>query len=66
MQLQELNIVQHPSVPSNDAWIIRDKKAPEVPQELRGILTVPCILTGDAEQARNLLSFVQAIGGESV
>ena len=66
MQLQELNIIQHPSVPAKDAWIIREKEAPEVPQELRGILTVPCILTGDAEEARKLLSFVQAIGGESV
>ena len=66
MQLQELNIVQHPSVPPEDAWIIRENEAPEVPQELRGVLTVPCILTGDAEQARNLLSFMQAIGGEPV
>jgi hypothetical protein len=56
---------QHPSVPPEDAWIIRENEAPEVPQELRGVLTVPCILTGDAEQARNLLSFMQAIGGES-
>ena len=66
MQLQKLIIVQHQSVPPEDAWIIRENEAPEVPQELRGTLTVPCILTGDAEQARNLLSFVLAIRGESL
>jgi len=66
MQLRELNIVQHPSVPPEDAWIIRENAAPEVPQELRGVLQVPCILTGDAEQAWNWVSFLEAIHIESV
>jgi hypothetical protein len=61
MQLQELTIIQHHSVPPEDAWIIREQEAPQVPPDLRGSLTVPCILTGDAEQARNLLSFMQAV-----
>jgi len=61
MQSQQIDIIQHPSVPAEDVWIIREKEAPEVPQELRGHLSVPCILTGNAEQARNLLSFVRAI-----
>jgi len=65
VQLQQLNIVQHPSVSPEAVWIILENEAPEVPQELRGVLTVPCILTGDAEQARNLLSFMQVIGRES-
>jgi len=61
MQSQQIDIIQHPSVPAEDVWIIRENEAPEVPQELRGRLSVPCILTGNAEQARNLLSFVRAI-----
>ena len=66
MQLQQLNIVQHPSVSPEAVWIILENEAPEVPQELRGVLTVPCILTGDAEQAWNWVSFLEAIHIESV
>ena len=63
MELHRITIVQHPSVPAEDVWIIGEKEAPQVPPDLRGNLPIPCILTGDAEGARKLLSFVQAIGG---
>jgi hypothetical protein len=62
VDLAEISIVQHPSVPAEDVWIIREKESPQEPSDLRDDLTVPFILTGDAEGARNLLSLVRAIG----
>jgi hypothetical protein len=63
MEYLGMNIVQHPSLPADDVWIIYEKEAPQVPPDLCGDLTVPFILTGDTERAKHLLSFVGVING---
>ena len=57
-----IKILEHPSVPAEDMWVIRKKEEPQVPPDLRGNLPVPCILTGDAARVRRILSFARAIG----
>ena len=61
MEYLGINIVQHPSLPADDVWIIYEKEAPQVPPDLREALTVPFVLTGDAERAKHLLSFFGVI-----
>lgn len=61
MEFLGINIVQHASIPVDEVWIIHENEAPQVPADLRGNLPIPCILTGDAAQARHLLSLVRAI-----
>jgi hypothetical protein len=63
MEYLGMNIVQHPSLPADDVWIIYEKEAPQVPEDLGGDLAVPFILTGDTERAKHLLSFVGLING---
>lgn len=63
MEYLGMNIVQHPSLPADDVWIIYEKEAPQVPPDLDGDLAVPFILTGDTERAKHLLSFVGLING---
>ena len=63
MEYLGMNIVQHPSLPADDVWIIYEKEAPQVPPDLGGDLEVPFILTGDTERAKHLLSFVGLING---
>jgi hypothetical protein len=63
MEYKGINIVQHPSVPADDVWVIYEKEAPQVPPDLGGDLTVPFILTGDTERAKHLISFVGLING---
>jgi hypothetical protein len=66
MEFLGITIVEHPSVPVEDAWLINKRNAPQVPPDLRSSLPVPCILTGDAAGAAQLLSFVRAIDGQYV
>ena len=63
MEFLGMNIVQHPSLPAEDVWIVYEKEAPQVPPDLDGNITVPFVLTGDTERAINLLSFVGLING---
>ncbi len=56
-----MDIIEHPSLGKDEAWIITKADAPQVPQELRGTLPIPCILTGDMAQAKNMLTLLQAI-----
>ncbi len=63
MEFLGMNIVQHPSVPAEDVWIVHEKEAPQVPPDLVGNLTVPFVLTGDTERAIQLLSFIELING---
>jgi hypothetical protein len=63
MEFLGMSIVQHPSLPADDVWIVYEKEAPQVPPDLDGNLTVPFVLTGDTERALHLLSFVGLING---
>ena len=63
MEFLGMNVVQHPSLPADDVWIVYEKEAPQVPPDLVGDLTVPFVLTGDTERAMHLLSFVGLLNG---
>ena len=63
MEYLGMNIVQHPSLPADDVWIIYEKEAPQVPPDLDGDLAVPFILTGDTERAKHLLAFEGLLNG---
>ena len=61
MKLCDLTIIEHPSLGKEEAWIISKADAPQVPEELRGTLPVPCVLAGDKMQAKRMLTFLHAI-----
>lgn len=66
MEYLGINIVEHRSLATDEVWVIHRKDAPQIPAELRGRLSVPCVLTGDASRARQLLSFMRAIDTQYV
>jgi hypothetical protein len=61
MKLFSINIVEHPDLAADEAWIVFDEHAPQVPEDFRGKLSVPCILTGNRAQAERTLALWQAI-----
>ena len=63
MNLLTMNIIEHPAFAADDAWIIFDEDAPQVPEDLRDTLPVPCILTGNRALAERTLALLQAING---
>jgi len=66
MEYLGINIIEHGSLAVDEVWVIHKKDAPQIPVELRGNVSVPCILTGDASRARQLLSFMRAIDTQYV
>ncbi len=66
MEYLGINIIEHVSLAVDEVWMIHKKDAPQIPAELRGSVSVPCILTGDASRARQLLSFMRAIDTQYV
>ena len=66
MEYLGINIIEHGSLATDEVWVIHKNDAPQVPAELRGRLAVPCVLTGDASKARQLLSFMRAIDSQYV
>ena len=61
MKLFAMNIIEHPDLAADEGWIIFDEDAPQVPEDLRGELSVPCILTGSRAVAERTLALLQAI-----
>lgn len=61
MNIFGMDIIEHPSLEEDEAWIIFHSDSPQVPAELRATLRVPCILTGDQRQTKQILIFLQAI-----
>ena len=66
MEYLGINIIEHGSLAMDEVWVIHKNNAPQVPAELRGRLAVPCILTGNAARARQLLSFMRAIDSQYI
>ena len=62
MELPDIQIVESSLLPADEAWIICNRDAPQIPQSLRATLPVPCVLTGDANQARHTLNLLRAVG----
>ena len=61
MNLSNLNIIEHADLAEDEAWIIFRRDSPQVPEELRDTLPLPCILTGDMAQTKRVLKLLQAI-----
>ena len=61
MNIFGMDIIEHTSLGKDEAWIIFNGKAPQVPQDLRDTLPVPCVLTGDKTQTKHILTFLQAV-----
>jgi hypothetical protein len=61
MELFSNQVIESTDLPPDEAWIIFNDNAPQVPQNLRGKLPVPCILTGDEKQAKRTLNLLRAI-----
>lgn len=61
MKLSGINIIEHPAIAADEAWIIRHEDAPQVPPDLRGQLQLPCILTGSAILAKHTLALLEAV-----
>ena len=61
MKPSTIDIIEHPDLAADEAWIIFDEEAPQVPEDLRGELSVPCILTGSRAVAERTLALLQAI-----
>ena len=65
MSILELRVYEHPSIPADEAWLVRRADAEEVPPELRGSIVAPCLITGDAallEEHLTLLHLAEAFG----
>jgi glutaredoxin 2 len=63
MSFLELRVYEHPSIPADEAWLVRRADAEEVPPEMRGSIIVPCLITGDAtllEEHLTLLHLAEA------
>jgi len=63
MNLLTMNIIEHPDFAADETWIIYDQNSPQVPEDLRDKLSVPCILTGNRSLAERTLALLQAING---
>jgi hypothetical protein len=61
MNIFGIEIIEHSSLEVDEAWIIFKKDSPQVPQDLRDTLPIPCILTGDMTQTKRMLTLLQAI-----
>ena len=47
MKLFGLPVIEHAAIPQDEAWIVRDASAEELPTKLRGRVPAPCVVTGD-------------------
>ncbi len=61
MKLFSINIIEHPDLAADEAWVVFDEHAPQVPEDIRGGLSVPCILTGNRRQTERTLALLRAI-----
>ena len=61
MEFSGMNIIEHPGFSSDEAWIIFKKDAPQVPHDLGGEISVPCVLTGDMAMDKRTLALLRAI-----
>ena len=61
MELKSLHVIQHRAIPWNEAWIIRDSDAAQLPADLRGKIKVPCILTGNLNLLKETLILLRLL-----
>ena len=61
MKLFGIDVIEHPAIAEDEAWIIRNQDAPQVPSDLRGQLRLPCILTGSVLRTKHTLALLEAV-----
>ena len=61
MNLFDMTIIKHPDLAADEAWIITDRNAPQVPKNIKNNLPIPCILTGNTLHAERTLTLLRAI-----
>jgi len=61
MKLFGMPVIEHPSVPAEEAWVVRRRDAEQVPPDLRGSIEVPCILTGNMFLLRRTVELFRII-----
>ena len=60
MKVSHINIIEHPSMPRNEAQIICDPDSSQLPPDLRDSVSVPCIVTGDLSLTKSMLTLMMA------
>ncbi len=56
MKLFGLPVYAHHAIPEDEAWIVRDANAEELPAEVKGDVRVPCVLTGDVARLKQAVT----------
>jgi hypothetical protein len=65
MELKRLHVVQHRAIPPDEAWIIRRSDAAELPPDLRGKISVPCIVTGSMNMLKETLALLHLLAKDA-
>ena len=60
MQQLHINIIEHHTIPENEARVISDKNASLMPRDLRDKVSVPCILINNLELSPSKLTLIVA------
>ena len=63
MNLDDLHVIVSRDLPPDEAWVIRRADASELPDDLRGKVSVPCILTGNVKSLRDILKLIRLTRG---
>ncbi len=61
MELLGIQVIESKDLPTDEAWIIFSNDAPQIPQNLKGALPLPCILAGNANQVKRTLNLLRVI-----
>jgi len=59
MKLFGLDVHEHSSIPNDEVLVVRSKDAGRIPQDLRGKIQVPCVLTGNVLRLRRTVSLLR-------
>jgi hypothetical protein len=62
MKILGLEVHEHKAIPRDEAWVVRQNDDERVPRDIRGTVSVPCILTGNKyllEKTVSLLCMVE-------
>lgn len=61
MELFGIQVIESADLPLDEAWIIFRNDAPQIPQNLKGDVPIPCVVAGNADQAKRTLNLLRAI-----
>jgi len=59
MKLLGLDVHEHSSIPNDQVWVVRGEDDGRIPQDIRGKIQVPCVLTGNIIQLRRTVSLLR-------